>query len=37
MNLTHLTYFRALVEEGSFVAAADRLFIARSTLSTAIT
>ena len=37
MNLTHLTYFRALVEEGSFASAADRLFIARSTLSTAIT
>lgn len=36
MNLTHLTYFRTLVEEGSFVEAADKLFIARSTLSTAI-
>ena len=36
MNLSHLYYFKSLVEEGSFSAAAEKLYVAPSTLSLAI-
>ena len=36
MNLSHLYYFKSLVEEGSFSSAAEKLYVAPSTLSLAI-
>lgn len=37
MNLSQLYYFRYIVEEGSFSKAAERHFVSRSTLSSAVT
>ena len=36
MNLSQLYYFRSLVEEGSFSAATEKLYVTQSTLSVAI-
>lgn len=36
MNLSQLYYFRSIVEEGSYSACADKLFVAQSTLSLSI-
>lgn len=36
MNLSQLYYFKSLVQEGSYSAAADKLFVAQSTLSLSV-